>query len=126
MEKRAKAESYIGFCLRARRITLGSGAVDCLKRGVHLIIVCSTASENSFRLAQKFARRHNCPLMICRCGLENAVHKAGCKIAAVLDRQRAGGGNAPAGQKKQKNRCGKNSKIGKKKKKKQPKTLKKK
>ncbi len=89
MEKKSKAESYIGFCLRARKITLGSGAVDCLKRGVCLIIVCSTASENSFKLAQKFARRHHCPLMICRSGLENAVHKAGCKIAAVTDMQLA-------------------------------------
>ena len=85
MEKRTKAETFIGFCLRARKITLGSGAVGCLKRGVHLIIACSTASQNCFRLAQKFARRHGCPLMVCRSGLENCVHKPGCKIAAVTD-----------------------------------------
>ena len=85
MEKRAKAESYLGFCLRARKITLGTGATDCLKNGVHLIIVCSTASENCFRLACKFARRHSCPLMICRCGLENVVHRPGCKLAAITD-----------------------------------------
>lgn len=89
MEKRAKAETFINFCLRARKITLGSGAVDCLKRGVKLIIVCSTASQNSFKLAQKFARRHSCPLMVCKSGLENAVHKAGCKIAAVTDAELA-------------------------------------
>ena len=87
MEKRAKAETYIGFCLRARKIALGTGAVDWLKRGVCLIIVCSTASQNAFKLAQKFARRHSCPLMVCRCGLENAVHRPGCKIAAVTDVQ---------------------------------------
>jgi len=89
LEKRAKAESYIGFCLRARKITLGTGAVDCLKRGVYLIIVCSTASQNAFKLAQKFARRHYCPLMVCNSGLETAVHKPGCKIAAVTDMQLA-------------------------------------
>ena len=85
MEKRAKAESYIGFCLRARKIVLGTGATECLKRGAYLILVCSTASQNCFKLAQKFARRHSCPLMICKSGLENAVHKAGCKLAAVTD-----------------------------------------
>lgn len=89
MEKRAKAETYIGFCLRARKITLGTGATDCLKKGVYLIIVCSTASVNCFKLAQKFARRHACPLMVCKSGLENAVHKPGCKMAAVTDIQLA-------------------------------------
>ncbi len=90
MEKRAKAETYIGFCLRARKITLGTGAVDCLKKGVYLILVCKTASENAFKLALKFARRHSCPLMVCKSGLENAVHRPGCKIAAVTDSQLAG------------------------------------
>lgn len=86
MEKRAKAESYIGFCLRARKIVLGTGATDCLKKGAYLIMVCSTASSNCLKLAQKYARRHSCPLMVCKSGLENAVHKAGCKVAAVTDR----------------------------------------
>ena len=89
MEKRAKAETYINFCLRARKIALGSGAVEYLKKGAYLIMVCSTASQNTFKLAQKFARRHSCPLMVCNCGLENAVHKPGCKITAVTDLQLA-------------------------------------
>ena len=42
-----KVDSYLGFCLRARKIALGSGTIDLLKRGVYLIIVCSTASEIS-------------------------------------------------------------------------------
>ncbi len=89
MEKRPDAEKYIGFCLRARKIALGTGAVECLKRGAYLILVCSTASGNCFKLACKFARRHSCPLVICRCGLENAVHRPGCKMAAVTDAQLA-------------------------------------
>lgn len=84
-----KIESYLGFCLRARKIVLGSGSVDLLKNDVHLIIVCSTASENTFKLAVKFKNRHSCPLMVCKVGLENAVHKEGCKIAAVRDKNLA-------------------------------------
>ncbi len=80
-----KIESYLGFCLRARKIALGSGSVDMLKKGVKLLIVCSTASENTFKLAIKFKNRFSCPLMVCNVGLENAVHKQGCKIAAVRD-----------------------------------------
>ena len=84
-----KVESYLGFCLRARKIALGSGSVDMLKKGVYLIIVCSTASENTFKLAIKFKNRFSCPLMICNAGLENAVHKSGCKVAAVRDKELA-------------------------------------
>lgn len=80
-----KVETYLGFCLRARKIALGSGSVDILKKGVYLIIVCSTASENTFSLALKFKNRFSCPLIVCNTGLENAVHRAGCKIAAVRD-----------------------------------------
>ena len=80
-----KAETYLGFCLRARKITLGSGSIDMLKKGVYLIIVCSTASENTFKVALKYKNRFSCPLVICKCGLENAVRKQGCKVAAVRD-----------------------------------------
>ena len=84
-----KADTFIGFCVRARKITLGSGAIGTLRGGVHLIIVCSSAAKNTFRLALKYKNRFSCPLMICRCGLENAVNKPGCKIAAVKDKNLA-------------------------------------
>ncbi|MDE6374085.1 MAG: hypothetical protein K2L72_06250, partial [Clostridia bacterium] len=81
--------AYIGFCLRSRKIALGSGSIDVLKKGVYLIIVCSSASENTFKLAVKFKNRYSCPLLICKTGLENAVHKSGCKVAAVRDAELA-------------------------------------
>ena len=84
-----KVETYLGFCLRARKITLGSGSIDTLKKGVYLVIVCSTASENTFKLALKYKNRFSCPLMVCKVGLENAVHKEGCKLAAVRDTELA-------------------------------------
>lgn len=80
-----KIETYIGFCLKARKISLGTGTVDLLKKGVYLIIVCSTASENAKKLAIKFKNRFSCPLIQCNIGLENVVHKEDCKIAAVRD-----------------------------------------
>lgn len=80
-----KVEAYLGFCLRARKIAFGGGTLDTLKKGVYLIIVCSTASENTFKLAIKYKNRFSCPLIICKTGLENAVRKEGCKIAAIRD-----------------------------------------
>lgn len=84
-----KIEAYLGFCLRSRKIALGSGSVELLKRGVHLIIVCSSASENTFKFALKMSNRFSCPLMVCNIGLENSVHKPGCKIAAIRDAELA-------------------------------------
>ncbi|MCD8308549.1 MAG: hypothetical protein LUD19_01745 [Clostridia bacterium] len=89
MENKAKAQTFIGFCVRSRKISMGTGAVDCLKKDVYLILVCATASQNCMSLAKKFARRHGCPLMLCKNGLENDVHKSGCKIAAVRDKNLA-------------------------------------
>ncbi len=85
-----KVESYLGFCLRSREIALGTGSVEVQKKGVFLIIVCSSASENLFKLAIKFKNRFSCPLMICNSGLEKAVHREGCKIAAVKNKELAG------------------------------------
>lgn len=82
---KSKVETFIGFSKRARKIALGAGSIDVLKKGVYLIIVCSTASDNSFKLALKYKNRFSCPLMVCKCGLENAVNRPGCKIAALRD-----------------------------------------
>lgn len=80
-----KIEAYIGFCIKSGKISLGSGAISTLRGGVYLIIADGTAAQNSKRLALKFKNRFNCPLLICGQGFENAVNRAGCKIAAVRD-----------------------------------------
>ena len=80
-----KVDAYLGFCLRARKIALGSGTIDMMKKGVYLLLVCSTASENTLKVAEKYSRRFSCPLVMCYSGLENSVRKAGCKLAAVRD-----------------------------------------
>jgi hypothetical protein len=84
LAKRA-IETFIGFCVKARKISLGAGAIDTLKGGVYLILLCSTASDNTFKLALKYKNRFSCPMIICKCRLEDAVNKPNCKIAAVKD-----------------------------------------
>lgn len=82
---RNKIETYIGFCIKARKISLGSGAVDVLKSGVYLIIVSADAAKNTQKLAIKYKNRFRCPLLICKSDFEAIVNKAGCKIAAIRD-----------------------------------------
>ena len=83
---RNRIETFIGFCIKKGKLTLGSGAVDTLKNDVYLLIVSSNASENAFKLAVKFKNRLRCPLLICKTDFESVVNRVGCKIAAVRDR----------------------------------------
>lgn len=82
-----KIETYIGFCIRARKITLGSGAISCIKDGVYLLLMDGASAKNSQRLALKFKNRFSCPLVVCKSGFEKAVNKEGCKLAAVRDKE---------------------------------------
>ena len=84
-----KVETYLGFCLRSRKITLGSGSIETLKKGVHLLIVCSSASENTLKVAVKYKNKFSCPLLVCKAGLGSVLHKEGCKLAAVRDAELA-------------------------------------
>lgn len=82
---KGKVETYIGFCIKARKIALGSGSIDVVKKGVYLVMVCSSASDNTLKLAIKYKNRFSCPLVICKTLLEDVVHKPNCKVAAIRD-----------------------------------------
>ncbi len=80
-----KIETYIGFCIRSGKISIGSGAISTLRSGVKLIILDGAAAKNSKRLALKFQSRFGCPLVICKSGFERVVNRDGAKIAAIKD-----------------------------------------
>ena len=84
---KGKIETYIGFCIKSGKITLGSGGIYSLKSGVYLIIVDAEAAKNTQKLEMKIKNRFSCPLIVCKSGFEAAVNKSGCKIAAIRDRE---------------------------------------
>ncbi len=84
-----KVNTFIGFSIRANKVAFGMNAIELLKRGVHLIVVCKTLSQNSFKNAVKYSQKFSCPLVICNCGLEKVVYKTGCKMIAVKDKNLA-------------------------------------
>ena len=73
---KSRIETFIGFCIKSRKIALG---------GVHLLIMDGGAANNSKRLALKFKNRFDCPLLICKSGFDVAVNKPDCKLAAIRD-----------------------------------------
>ncbi len=85
----SKVKSYVGFCIKSRKIALGAGAIGTLKDGVYLLIVDVAAAKNSKRLALKYKNRFSCPLLVCKDNFEEVVNKPLCRIAAVRDKNLA-------------------------------------
>ncbi len=85
----SKVRSYIGFCIKARKITLGANAIGTLSSGVYLLILDKNAAKNSLRFALKYKRKFDCPLILCNEKLEDVVCKKECKLAAIRDRNLA-------------------------------------
>lgn len=82
---KSKVETYVGFCIKSGKISIGSGAISTLKGGVKLLVLDGTAAKNSLRLALKFKNRFDCPLIVCKSGFSRVVNRDGAKIAAIKD-----------------------------------------
>ena len=85
--QRSKAESYIGFCIRAGKLTCGANAVEQTKKDVYLLLLCDGASDNAKKKARSLCTRFGCKIILCAEGrLEALTGKPNCKLAAVRDR----------------------------------------
>lgn len=82
-----KLSAYLGFAIKAGKLTMGFNAVETLRKQVYLLIVCDSASENSKKQALKLHKKFSCPLLLCSGELlENVVKKPLCKFVAVRDK----------------------------------------
>ncbi len=83
---KSKAESYIGFCIKAGKLTCGFNAVEAEKKRVYLLILCGSASENAKKSALKLKNKFGCELAVTEGRLlEDITGRANCKLAAVRD-----------------------------------------
>ncbi len=86
MENKSKAETFIGFAVRAGKMRTGLNTLSTLKRA-YLIIVCHTAAEATIESAVKYAEKYKCAAFKTSVKpLEDYIYKQGVKIAAVTDR----------------------------------------
>ena len=84
--QRSRAESYIGFCRKAGKLTCGFNAVEVQKKGVYLLLLCTSASENAKKSAEKLANKFRCTLLVPKGRLlSELTGKENCKLAAVRD-----------------------------------------
>ena len=86
MERKSKAETFVGFVVRARKCKIGFNACATLKKA-DLMIVCKTASLNSKKEALSLSKKLKCELISFNDQtLEELTHKENAKVMAVVDK----------------------------------------
>ena len=84
MEK-SKILTFIGFSIRARKIKCGVNAVKTLKKA-YVLIICSTASKNTFDESVSLAKKLSAKLIVCNgYVLADVICKENCKLIALTD-----------------------------------------
>ncbi len=85
MESKGKAQTFIGFAIKARKCKIGLNAILTVKKA-NLIIVCDSASDNTKKQAEKYASRFHCPMIVAvKQTLEQLTHKENAKVMAITD-----------------------------------------
>lgn len=83
---KSKVETYLGFCIRARKIVFGIDNVENSKRGVHLLLSDGSLGENSFKIMVKTKEKFACPLLTTESGvLGELLHRPAVKAVAIKD-----------------------------------------
>ncbi len=86
--EQSKVLTFIGFSLRARKVRKGVNAISTLKNRVGVLILCKTASNNTFDEANKLAKKLSATLIISvDIKVEDIVNKEHCKLIAIEDEQ---------------------------------------
>lgn len=89
--QRSKIETYIGFAIKSQKIRSGVNAIGTVKSGISLLVLCSSASDNCVKEAQKLARKHGARIVRSKKLIEDIVGKENCKLVAILDENLAKG-----------------------------------
>ena len=84
--QKSKIETYLGFCIRARKIIFGTEMISRQKKGVKLLMIDGGIGANSLKEMLKAKAHFGCPLVETEKGLlGETLHKPAVKAVAVLD-----------------------------------------
>ena len=84
--ERSKIGTYIGFCIRARKIAFGVDDAEKQRKGVYLLIADEELSPNSLKTMIKTQERLGCPLLISEKGkLAKLTNRPAVKAVSIKD-----------------------------------------
>lgn len=85
MEK-SKIETYLGFCIRARKIIFGAEEIEGQRRGIHLLLMDESAGKSSQKSMIKAQENLHCPMLLVeKDELANMLHRPAVKAVAIKD-----------------------------------------
>lgn len=88
--QRSKDLTFIGFCIKARKIIFGYNTLIESSKKKYLIFLCNSAAENTKKDVISYAKKNNIKLLMTQgILLEEIVYKVNCKTAAVIDKNLA-------------------------------------
>ena len=82
-------KTYLGFCIKSRAIVIGQDRLKVCKEQVHLIVSCSTASQNLKDLIVRLADKFKCKAIMMDYPLEEYTHIEGCKVMGITNKSLA-------------------------------------
>ncbi len=83
---KSKIETYIGFCIRSKKIIFGTEMISRQKRGVKLLIFDGGMGANSLKIIVKAKETLGCPLLRTEVGaLAEWTHRPAVKAVAITD-----------------------------------------
>lgn len=85
-----RIETYLGFCVKARKIVFGAEEAEKQKRDVFLLLFDEELGKSSQKSIAKAMEKFACPTFIIKAGaLGELLHRPAVKAAAIKDKNLA-------------------------------------
>ena len=87
---KSKVETYLGFCIRSRKIVFGVDEIIKQKKGVFLLLADEALGESSLKDIKKAMEKLACPLLLVeKDTLGELLHRIAVKAVAIKDKNLA-------------------------------------
>lgn len=81
-----KIETYLGFCIRARKIIFGVEMIERQKKGIFLLMADGAIGKNSLKSILQAKEKFRCPLIMTEEDLlGQTLHRSAVKVIAITD-----------------------------------------
>ena len=88
--ERSKLQSYLGFCIRARKLVFGVDNIEKERKGVYLLLCDEALGESSFKTMRNAQEKLSCPLLIAEKDVLGAtLYRPAVKAVAIKDKHLA-------------------------------------
>lgn len=82
-------KTYLGFSIKSRAIVIGQDRLKETKEKIHLIVYCSSASQNLKDLVLRLAEKFKCKALLLDEKLEDYTSIEGCKVLGLTNQSLA-------------------------------------